>query len=186
MGERSWSPASRAFDNRFYGGEKWVNIREGPAIEICATFERYFDDSGYDRSFKGALAARLPSQWLSEQMGLRWSGRNAEFVDKRGNLVAFDPSVESAGPPVLLIDEARLRRSLGSDYAAVWLYQGLKTVFHSERDVGPRLPRRCIVGVYALGQQGLEGSYQSGLEEHRGRDWSRPSTSRVLRNYSRQ
>jgi len=98
-------------------------------------------------------------------MGLRWSGRNAEFVNKNGVVVAFDPSVESVGPPVLLVDARQLRRVLArSGYAIVWLYQGLKSVLWGERETGPRLRRRFVLGVYTLGKEGLEGKCQSALE----------------------
>lgn len=165
LGERFWSSAYRYFDDRFYYGGTWSRVGpENQPIDVCASFERYADDSGYDHSFEFALKAHFPSEWLAHQLHLRWSGCRADFVDKSGSVVAFDPSVKSAGPSVLLVDKLRLRRALArSGYTIVWLYEGYKSVLLASHERGPRPKHRYVMGVYTLGPKGLEGAWKSAI-----------------------
>jgi hypothetical protein len=47
-------------------------------------------------------------------MGLQWRGVEGNWCDRAGNLVAFDPSVRSQGPRVLLFQRDSLLEFLDS------------------------------------------------------------------------
>ena len=83
------------------------------------------------------MSIQLPCAWLVRQIGLNWNGEEGHFRDNEGRLVAFDPSVNSKGPSVLLANKKLLLEFLEQNgYSLVWTVLGQKNV------LGPTINRR--------------------------------------------
>ena len=91
--------------------------------------------SEFDCSVRDNYSLNAPHPALIQALGLRWSGRGADFVDESGHLAAFDPTAHEYGPGGLL-----LREDLLADYmereglALVWTVNGEKMTGAPGRD----------------------------------------------------
>jgi hypothetical protein len=58
---------------------------------------------------------------IVKRMGLQWNGIEGQFFGSTGRLVAFDPSVSSAGPHALLIRRETFIGFLRNEgYEIIW------------------------------------------------------------------
>ena len=106
VGEFPWATASTQFRSQ---ENIWGRQRERlPAPVIVTTVNYLCESSTHDCSIDETISALMPSAWLIENMGLRWSAGNFRYVDSSDELTAFDPSVEEAGPSALLISKEKL------------------------------------------------------------------------------
>jgi hypothetical protein len=90
-------------------------------------------------------------------LDLRWSGTNADFVDKDGRLAALDPTACAAGPSALLVRKDLLDEYLArEDLAICWAVIGEKRVIGP--DVHPRFYASLeLSGAYVLRDDGPTG-----------------------------
>jgi len=99
----------------------------------------------------------LPASTVLQGMQLHWSGRDAEYVDDRGRVCAFDPTVRTAGPSACLIREAELVAYLKREELSLcWVVLGEK------RCIGPgMMPDRVhslqMTGAFSLSNGNLVG-----------------------------
>lgn len=106
VGEFPWATASTQFRSQ---ENIWGRQRERlPAPVIVTTVNYLCESSTHDCSIDETISALMPSAWLIENMGLRWSAGNFRYVDSSDELTTFDPSVEEAGPSALLISKEKL------------------------------------------------------------------------------
>jgi len=165
----SWDDASHAaklepetFASEVYGPDgppvplaapdsPWAKIAAGsrrrPAM-VCPnvhTLNSPFSD--YDYSVARPFATRIPGRLLVDCMHLRHNGRGS-FVDKRGELVAHDPSVTECGPSALLFRKDAIADFLHAhDYEIVW-----RAIVHKRLLGGHAAPfrgRRGTLTMYA-------------------------------------
>ena len=108
--EYYWSPGFEDFDKRYCeddlrSEEFHLNDNEtGEYIADCrVTTKAYFWEEQFDHSKDESLYIRIPSKMIYEKMGLHASDKEGEFVDDRGNVVCFDPSVYHNTYSALLI-----------------------------------------------------------------------------------
>jgi hypothetical protein len=107
LGEYFWAPAFLYQNVPYYGQDGWVGGKAEDTIPkpILVTTDQYFwEDRGFDCSLDESIRVYLPCKWITDGMGLHWKGREGHFYDAAGNLVALDPSVNTAGPGALLIN----------------------------------------------------------------------------------
>ncbi len=131
LGEFFWSTEFKVQECEYYGREGWTRgDSEIIPVEILVATDEYSrEKSGFDYSIDESLLIDLPCAYLVREMGLDWHGREGEWFDARGNLIAFDPSVRKKGPRALLINQVALDDFLKSrDLAVFWTVSG-------ERDV---------------------------------------------------
>lgn len=67
------------------------------------TTNGYLWESSSDHSKESAISFLKPSKYLFENMDLKFSLKEGEFVDKAKNLICFDPSVHNDSHPYLLV-----------------------------------------------------------------------------------
>ena len=110
FGEYGWSPA---FDHRFsgyYSDVGWVRSEGGGCpVEVRPSTVSYTSESGvFDCSVDEHYTLYLPHPELLDDLGLRWSGRAADYLDESCKLAAFDPAAHEDGPTALLISKELL------------------------------------------------------------------------------
>ena len=108
----------------------------------------------------------LPCQWIATEMNLRWRGIEGHFYDAAGNLIAFDPSINSAGPGVLLINHKLSLKHLNENgYTLLWLVTGEKLIIRGNIPGDDWPGRLDILGVFRLQQQKIDGKLYTRLSE---------------------
>ena len=104
LGEFFWSPVFKIQDCSYYGWQRRTRMGKGkiPA-EILVANDKYTQGStGFDCSINENMFIDLPCRFLANSMNLEWPGVEGIWYNGKGQLVAFDPSVRSQGPGVLL------------------------------------------------------------------------------------
>lgn len=162
LGEYGWSPAYRYFHDELFGGEDWQGTNE-PNAECPVKFQvassSYLAErGGFDCSIDESYHLGLPHPNLIRHCELRWHGKDADFVDGKGKLAAFDPTTKSPGPDAVLIREDLIKEYLqDNDLTLCWVAFGEKNVIGGDAsDVYHG--RLKISGAYRLADDGPTGS----------------------------
>lgn len=157
FGEHGWSPASHSLDT-----SGWHQVGCNCPVEFRLTSLGFLEEtSTFDCSMDDTFSLRMPDKLLMAGLGLKWTSRAADFMDKRGRLVCWDPTAHAPGPTALLIREDSLRRYLEREgLAIVWAVIGEKQAF------GPGwspdfIGELSISGAYTLVDGGLDGFLNS-------------------------
>jgi hypothetical protein len=173
LGEFFRSPAFREESSSLAGeqaGTAETRMSEArlPHPVIVTAQEYLWGGGGYDCSIQGSIAVQAPCRSIADALGLRWNGKEGEFCDRRGRVVAWDPSVGSPGPAALLIREGPLRRLLRrSNCEMVWTILGEKDILSPLGVSGPYLGRQEISGAMAIQGQSVVGRITSRFREFR-------------------
>ena len=167
LGEYYGSPAYLDHFAASRGDRAWVRVRRWekklPVPMIVLSHAYLAEGGGYDCSVDDTIRIRLPAPWLGEQLGLRWAGREGEFVGPAGDVIARDPSVREAGPGVLLVKENAMDALLASgDYEILWTVLGGKDVI-GERALGRSPGEMQISGAFGRAN-GFAGSLKRKFE----------------------
>ncbi len=158
LGEHGWSPASRYFQQPYYGDEGWRRPgHDCPAAILPAAFTYNRESRGFDCSVDDGYTLHLPASTLMNHLQLRWSGNGADYLDPEGELTAFDPTVHEKGPSALLIRKDSLHAALTREGLTLcWSVLGEKRMmdpgFSPRRHVSLRLS-----GAFLLTSAGLSG-----------------------------
>ena len=154
LGEHAWAPASRYFQQQYYGDDGWTRPNHGCPVKIrTVAFEYLNESSGFDCSVDESYTLRLPVADLITGLGIRWSGRGADLVDAADRVVAQDPTVHAKGPSVLLLREDLLREFLAREKLTIcWAVVGEKRVLSPGYGPGPHHPALRISGAYAFSE----------------------------------
>jgi hypothetical protein len=147
VGEFPWAPACTQYNNQ---EDVWGrNGDRLPAPVVVTTTSYTRESSSPDCSIDETISALMPSAWLIQQMGLRWSGGNFRYVDSSNELAALNPSVEEAGPSALLISKEKLIRFLNENqFVLFWTVLGERLLVggHSQEWNG----RMELSGCYSI------------------------------------
>jgi hypothetical protein len=165
LGEHVWSPAARHFQHRYYGDDGWAPASDDCPVSLrVATLEYVVEGSGFDCSLDEGFSLRLPASDLVEGMGLRWSGNLADYMDVRGDVVAFDPTAREAGPDAFLVRHEVLKSFLKQrDLAICWRFAGEKR--HLGAGLTPKeYAALRLSGAYVLTDDGPAGFCKCMLE----------------------
>jgi hypothetical protein len=167
LGEHAWSPASRCFQQPYFGDYGWIKPGHGCPFEVRVPALEYVRESGgFDCSLDETTRLRLPTRDLLDGMGLQWNGHGAEYVDPQGRVVASDPTAFDEGPSALLIRRDSLMGLLDrNDYSVCWAFLGEKRVLGPGLDPGYHASLR-LTGAFALQEGRLRGSLRC-LQDHR-------------------
>ena len=159
FGEYGWSPA---FNHRFSGydseGDRARPEGGGCSVEIRPSTVSYTSElGGFDCSVDEHYTLHLPHPGLLDALGLRWSGRAADYLDQSCRLAAFDPTAYEDGPIALLISKELLKQHLEErGLALCWVVYGEKMIIggKSQSEFQGRLK---ISGVFRYTDQGPKG-----------------------------
>ena len=166
LGEHGWSPASRYFQQPYYGDEGWTQPNHGCPVKVhTAAFEHLREASGFDCSVDETYTLRLPASELVTSLGLRWSGNGADYLDTAGQLAASDPTAHANGPSALLLREDWLKAFLARERLSIcWAVRGEKRVLGAGFDPGNHAWLR-LSGAYRLSHKGPVGFMKCLLDD---------------------
>ena len=128
LGELYWD---ESILHRAYFDPNWImpngSSRSVPVRSLVSTYKYPLQASEYDHSSIPEITWRLPNSLLLEKMDLICKG-DGTFVNSNGDIVAYDPSTDSANASVLLIrKEEFVKFLLENSYGIVWRWIGEKT-----------------------------------------------------------
>ena len=66
-------------------------------ILLTSTTSYMNEASSYDKSVKEAIEIKLPNKWFIQEMNLKQTLNDGEWIDKEGNIVFLDPTVSTGG-----------------------------------------------------------------------------------------
>lgn len=139
-------PYSKAYDYiniDYYQQPLWQGI-EGTSFNILLTSTAYFNEGkSFDKSVNESIEIALPNKWLVEQMQLKQTLNDGEWIDSTGRVVFFDPTVNSCcltrynENSVLFADKKLLLEFLEkNNLTLVWMMWGEKQVRNSGGNYG--------------------------------------------------
>lgn len=132
--------AFKYFDKYYYGQMDWDDsfdhIEGAMPTKILLTSTSYMNEaSSYDKSLKEAIEIKLPNKWFIQEMNLRQTLNDGEWIDKEENVVFLDPTVSTGGITsyndngVLVSNKKLLAEFLESrGLTQVWIVWGEKQV----------------------------------------------------------
>ncbi|WP_419860889.1 hypothetical protein [Candidatus Palauibacter sp.] len=158
LGEYAWAPASHYFQQPYYGDEGWHRPADCPVKLRPVTREYLREQGDFDCSIDASYTLRLPDVDLVDGLGIRWSGRGADFTDGTARVVVQDPTVHSEGPSALLLREDVLGEFLAREKLTIcWAVIGEKRVMSPGFGTGPRYPWIRMSGAYELSEGHARG-----------------------------
>lgn len=134
-GELFWAPSFCAQNGPYYGRSGWTSqddqkkSERNLPVSVRLTVDEWAQHGeGYDCSLEESAKVTIPCVELAHELGLR-PGREGEWLDGRGQLVAFDPSARTPGPSTLLIRRQAFLEFLdAADCDVVWTLLGEKQI----------------------------------------------------------
>lgn len=172
LGEHAWAPACQYFQQPYYGDDGWSKPVNGCPAGLRPVAREYFREvGGFDCALDETYTLGIPSAHLMCALGLRWSGRGADFVDGAGTLAAQDPTVHSEGPSSMLLREDVVRDYLTREkFTICWAVVGEKRVISPS--YGPRrhYPWLRLSGAYLLSEGRVTGFLKHLIDNPLGQD----------------
>ena len=165
LGEFSWSTAFNCFNDSLdsdYRNDGWSNARGKCPVQVLITSIHYLaEPSTFDCSVDDGYSLYLPYATIIEELGLKWTGAGADFMDEQGRVVAFDPTAHEDGANALLIREDVLKQFLGENYLALcWTVVGEKMVVGAGDRNSQSMKFRKLTGAYILADESIERIHQ--------------------------
>lgn len=162
LGEFYWSPAAEYFSSPYYGDAGWTFPQRDCPVEIRTTALHYFQEGGgEDCSTDEAFNLNLPILEIVQELGLNWSGNLAEFVERNGEIVVFDPSGTEKGPSALLVRKPELERFLDRRGLSLFWAVSVEHIAPRPRSGFEYLPIRFSSGLYQYVDGRILGSIKS-------------------------
>ena len=161
LGEIGWSEAARYFLDPYYGNSGWPSALEDKGLCAVSASLGYMRERGTrDCSIDAeSLRLRAPAEGMLSLLEARWSGISATYLNKTGAVVAFDPSVNVAGPSALLVRRETLIDVLQRhDLLVCWVVHGEKVDAEGAPDYDINA-RRPYQGVFLWDGQRTSGAY---------------------------
>jgi hypothetical protein len=157
LGELYWSPCYQYYYAQARQYTEWTrgNKKQLP-VPVTLTTEEYHWTRHYDCSIEETVSCIVPSQFLSNEMKLLWDGREGRYVAPDGELTAFDPSIEEAGPSVLLVRKEKLLHFLRDhNFALLWTVRGEKNAYGNGNWPESFKGRFTVTGACMYSEQGV-------------------------------
>ena len=172
LGEHAWSRACRYYQQPYYGDDGWSQPASGCPAKVRTIAREYFREvGGFDCALDETYTLGLPGAHLVCALGLRWSGRGADFVDEAGLIAAQDPTVHSAGPSSMLLREDPLRDYLASERLTIcWAVIGEKRVVSRGHGARRHFPWLRLSGSYVFSEGCATGFLKHMIDNPVGRD----------------
>lgn len=133
-------PFSEAYDsiNNYYNSQmNWEttfdNKENTLPCEVLLTSTSYMNEpSGYDNSVNNAINIKLPNKWIIENMKLKQSLNDGEWIDKNGNIIFLDKGANDEDKALLANKEIFLEFLDNNGYTICWIMWGEKQVRDSQ------------------------------------------------------
>jgi hypothetical protein len=129
---------------------------------VYVTTESYFKEGNVlDCSVDEGYTIKLPASLIADGMKLGWNGQEGQYVDERGILIAFDPSVRQTDPGALLVRKDSFVQFLHEhNYEIFWTLLGEKNDYSAGYDEDWK-GRLEISGAYRLQRRIVSGSFRT-------------------------
>jgi hypothetical protein len=121
LGEYPWAPAVNGMSSD-PGEELWIDPdRACPAPVMVTSAAYHLGASEFDCSTdREGWSINLPCPEIIAGLNIEWDGHSSAFLNKAGNIIAFDPSAFEKGPSALLLSREQLLSYLRSRGLALW------------------------------------------------------------------
>jgi hypothetical protein len=161
LGEFFWAPAFKYHNIPYYNHVGWTRgqSKRVPKEVLVSTDQYMHEYSGYDCSISKTINIYLLAKWVADNMGLRWNGVEGHFFNDKGDLIAFDPSIETSGPGALLIKRDAFRKFLNDNgYDVLWTILGEKNLIGGHLSHENWKGRLELSGAYRIRENRIEGA----------------------------
>lgn len=134
-GEFFWSPHYKTIEDDNPARSKWSSTDQFGCERVPApmllTYEDYgWEHSASDSSLDDGVEYVLPSKSICEELQLRQMTKQAHWYDRKGKLVAFDPSVGTSGPSALVVCRRTCEEYMSRNkYAIFWTVLSERVLF---------------------------------------------------------
>ncbi|WP_461246560.1 hypothetical protein [Treponema sp. R6D11] len=158
--EHYWSPAYKYCMEEDYQGNLvniWEKLIDKETKEIIGSViiptEEYTWEKDVDFSIDETFNLIIPSKYLFDNLKMKYSDNEGEYLDQNNNLICYNPSVENNTKQYLLIKKEPFQKFLDeNDLEIFWTFLGEKQIlggdlrgFHGRLDFN---------GVYHLKNDG--------------------------------
>lgn len=131
--EYYWSSANKTFNSEYFGGAEWNELYNSVSNEyICDTARTaitYSWEEEFDASKEETINFYKPSELIFKLLDLQYSKEEGQFVNKKGEMICFDPSATNDTLSCLLIRKLDLLKVLAeNDLEIIWTSIGEKMV----------------------------------------------------------
>ena len=128
LGELYWD---RSIQQLAHFDPSWIKPQDLPSHipvrSLVSTYKYTSQTSEYDHSSDVEATWRLPNNFIIDKMNLINKG-DGTFVNVKGDIIAYDPSMKSSSASVLLVrKEEFVQFLLDSSYGIVWRIIGEKS-----------------------------------------------------------
>ena len=142
------SSSYKYIDEYYYGQMTWDdafdNVGSTIPANVLATSTGYFNEGrSYDLSVEEGIEVKLPNKWFIDEMRLKQSLNDGEWINEDKEIVFFDPTVESCCVSeynengVLVANKKLLLDFLDENgYSIFWILWGEKKVRNTESKFG--------------------------------------------------
>jgi hypothetical protein len=161
--EYYWSTAHEFFQREYFGGQKWKKVSEQRnndtvIAKVMTTCESFTWEEELDYSKKETIRFLKPCVDIYEQMNLRYSDREGEFINQKNEVICFDPSVYYPCDSLLLIKKTPMMEYLNkNDLQIIWTILGEKNIAGGNSYLRKDMRWLEINGVYSLQKGVLDG-----------------------------
>ncbi len=148
-----WSSAYEYFKKDYYCGMENHEIYDYPkqkeVCQVMTTINRFLWEEEFDYSKDDTIRFLKPSKHIFNKMGLEYSANEGEFINKQGELICFDPSVNNDSQSFLLINkDAFLKYLEENEIRLLWLVYGEKDIMYGTPSPPVYYGRQDIIGIY--------------------------------------
>ena len=158
FGEYGWAPAFEYYSDVADRERERPDDPEWDTHPPSAAVSYESKSSDFDCSENEGISTLLPNHELIQGLGLRWSGKGAEFLDEFGQLGAFGTTDYEGSRAVLLIREDLVRRYITQkNLTLCWAVIGEKMTLGGEATSTYR-GRLNIMGFYRYTEGEPNGS----------------------------
>ena len=171
QGELGWSPAYRHFREMDDNDQVWIRPHQACPADV-RLLNTWYSGKYRDRdcSTEQPFSMSLPCPELAKEMGIFWSGTDANFTNMHEKLVAIDPGLNFAGPGALLIRMDDLAEYCARKGLAIcWRIVGEKDLIDSDNSFKDRGSLMLMAGCLLVGNDVLGNwnwSFRRGRANH--------------------
>ncbi len=149
--EYYWAPSSKTFKREYYGGSDWIKVVDRKNKElygkVAVTAIDYLWSVDEDSSLETPIRYCRPTEILFKLLDLKYSKTEGQLLNRKGELICFDPCVSHPTRSCLLVRKADLLKVLKENGLNIfWTVLGEKQSLDSRRE-NPWLGRLNISGV---------------------------------------
>ncbi|MBD0724828.1 hypothetical protein B6A10_06515 [Flavobacterium sp. L1I52] len=165
--EYYWSEAFTCHNKPYYNGEDWIEVYNRKNHKIIGEFHRtseyFLWEEEYDCSKTDSIYYHKPVHKIKEGLNIEFSKNEGEFINSKGELICFDPSVNNKSPTGLIVRKDKLIEWLQKeDLILLWNVKGEKQVIGNQNwKKDEFLGQLYLSGLYKLDSKEIKGKLET-------------------------